>query len=401
MDSIDIKDYCQKFGDSIDSQWMRHNYNEDDFPEIAHTALIQQNINRDVHYTHLLEYIVMHSHLDILQWDCHFSDLQLTLYKNPRFYIEALYWMDGTTTIHQHGFCGAFTLLHGQSIHTEYDFTKKIRINSQFYIGNLAVKNNSILKSGEINRIYAGDCLIHSVFHLHSPTVTIVVRNNSRVDKNPQLDYCAPHVAIHGKHSDPMFIKKIRSVKLMLDHLQLQGYQLLKKLIEGSSIYDVYRVFGGINLFSLEKNQVDEISCLIADKPYGEQLLKSLSHQYQSRRLTRLRSFVKDEQQRVILAVLMNTPGKQNIVRHLLELFQCQNMQGLIKIMAEFINKGSRIGGVGYKSCESLEALVGVWMSHDSDEHIKLKINQLGEQAMNCYEGLKQSFVYANLFLTT
>jgi hypothetical protein len=37
--------------------------------------------------------------------------------------IEALFWVDGTTSIHQHSFSGAFQVLAGKSIHSRYRST--------------------------------------------------------------------------------------------------------------------------------------------------------------------------------------------------------------------------------------------------------------------------------------
>ncbi|MFN2514442.1 MAG: hypothetical protein ABR568_23900, partial [Pyrinomonadaceae bacterium] len=44
-----------------------------------------------------------------------FGNPPITLFAGPRFHIDVYYWLDGTTSIHQHSFTGAFQVLLGSS----------------------------------------------------------------------------------------------------------------------------------------------------------------------------------------------------------------------------------------------------------------------------------------------
>jgi hypothetical protein len=46
------------------------------------------------------------------------------VYAGRRFYVEVVFWAEGTTAIHQHSFSGAFQVLVGSSIHTLYGFER-------------------------------------------------------------------------------------------------------------------------------------------------------------------------------------------------------------------------------------------------------------------------------------
>lgn len=399
MNGLNVQEYFKELGNDLDKEWQILNYNEDDFPEIAANALARRNISQQLSYTDILNYIALQPHLDILQTETNFSDLQLTLFKNSRFYIAALYWMDGTTSIHEHAFCGAFTLLHGKSINTEYQFIEKKRINGQFYIGDLKVKKSSILTRGDVRKITAGSQLIHAVFHLDSPSVSLIIRNHGCMDKQPQLSYFGPHIAVQNLHKNLMLMKKIQCIKLTLNHLYVEGYSLLLNAVIQSNLHELYHLFDIINLFGLEKPHIQEISQRILNKPYGAELLKSLTQKYHLRCLATFRRFLTDEHQRLFLALLRNTPGKQLIIQNFYELLQTNDQQILGNTMVGFIEKTSHINGVGYKNCEHLELIANYLVTAETDEKISAKINQLGESATLFYQCLRHSFVFNHWFI--
>ena len=63
-----------------------------------------------------------------------FGEPPLRVYNGDLFYIEVLFWLGAQLSIHQHGFAGAFHVLHGASLHCRYDFALKERINSRLFV---------------------------------------------------------------------------------------------------------------------------------------------------------------------------------------------------------------------------------------------------------------------------
>ena len=45
-----------------------------------------------------------------------FSDLPINVFKHPKFFIEVLFWSNGTTTTHSHSFTGGFYVVSGESL---------------------------------------------------------------------------------------------------------------------------------------------------------------------------------------------------------------------------------------------------------------------------------------------
>jgi hypothetical protein len=72
----------------------------------------------------------------------HFGDPPITLYNAPRFHIDVYFWLEGTTAIHQHSFCGAFQVLMGSSIHSRYEFERAEAVNTFTEIGNINLRRH-------------------------------------------------------------------------------------------------------------------------------------------------------------------------------------------------------------------------------------------------------------------
>lgn len=138
---------------------------------------------------------------DIVRWVSHeaempwqdvggaFADFQVQVYSHHRFYIEALFWVNGATTIHQHSFTGAFHVLRGSSVHAQWDFDLRERLDAGLLAGGLRQRNIEFLQTGDTRPIALGDAFIHSLFHLERPSVTIVVRTHSLPRALPQYAY--------------------------------------------------------------------------------------------------------------------------------------------------------------------------------------------------------------------
>jgi len=136
-----------------------------------------------------------------------FGQPQVTLYSGEAFEIEALFWHTGTPAIHQHAFAGAFRLLAGRSAHCRYRFEPRGQID-RVTVGRLEVDHFEILQAGRTAPIPYGASLIHSAFHIDSPSVTLVVRTEQ--DKIPELTYLPPGVAYDSADRGAALHKKLQ-----------------------------------------------------------------------------------------------------------------------------------------------------------------------------------------------
>lgn len=194
----------RELGEQIEDVWRERNYNEEDFPLLAADALRRADLPSKISAWEVIESALRETELPP-QKDVagNFGDPPITLFVAPRFYIDVYFWLEGTTAIHQHSFCGAFQVLMGSSIHSWYEFAAHERINSFVETGEMSLKLCELLEIGDVKEIRAGRQYIHGLFHLDQPSATITVRTEKSPLFLPQYSYHKPFLAI-----DPFFRTK-------------------------------------------------------------------------------------------------------------------------------------------------------------------------------------------------
>src|ERR1700752_2029368 len=149
--------FFEHLGSLVEQRWRDRNYQEEAFPGIACTALAERNASKLVNPWDIIRGVNTTAHLPEQQdVPGKFGGPPVTLYNGPRFYIDVYFWVDGTTAIHQHSFCGAFQVLLGSSILSEYRFEEKQEINAAFSIGRISLNDVELLEQGDVRRILSG-----------------------------------------------------------------------------------------------------------------------------------------------------------------------------------------------------------------------------------------------------
>ena len=99
-------------GQSVLSRWKARNFDPASFPRIARTLLEEQPPSEHVDVSELLREFLLND-AQPLQSQSGFGQPELVVFEDPRFYIQLLFWLDGSTDIHQHEFSGAFHVASG------------------------------------------------------------------------------------------------------------------------------------------------------------------------------------------------------------------------------------------------------------------------------------------------
>ncbi len=135
-----MKEFAE-LGALIERRWRERNYDEVTFPEIAAEALREADLPSKVSAWNIAEWAMREINLPE-QRDLYasFGEPPITLFNSSRFHIDIYFWLQGTTAIHQHGFCGAFQVLLGGSLHCHYDFEQHERINFHCAVGKTNLK---------------------------------------------------------------------------------------------------------------------------------------------------------------------------------------------------------------------------------------------------------------------
>jgi hypothetical protein len=157
-----------QLGEDVEERWRDQNYDEDAFAAIATDALLASNVLSRVDMQQIVDWLIS-GRVPAQQFRT-FGQPPINLYLGHNFIIEALFWLDSTTSIHQHGFGGAFGVLQGSSLHSRYSFQCEERVCSQMLLGHLTFESAEVLVSGEVRTIIAGDRYVHSLSDEPIPT---------------------------------------------------------------------------------------------------------------------------------------------------------------------------------------------------------------------------------------
>ena len=334
-----------ELGALVEARWRDQNYNEDCFPEIAAGALAELNPGERVDPWEIIRWA--HETPDLpeqMDLPGKFGNPPLTLYVGPRFYVDAYYWLDGTTTIHQHAFSGAFQVLLGSSVHAHYRFENAQEINPHFLTGKLQLAEVSLLRQGEIREIRPGSQFIHSLFHLDRPSVTVTIRTYKAPGAAVQYSYLKPSLAINPFFADASLTKKVQTVSLLLRMKHAEADAFIGNVLDRSDFQTAYAVleqaFDFLCHRELEEiigvsRSRDRFEALLerARRKHGELadlLLPVFEEGWRQAEITRRRTEIKSQDHRFLLALLLNVPERATVLRLVQEKFAGKDAVDLV-----------------------------------------------------------------------
>ncbi len=318
----------EQLGNKIEAAWRDANFSEDKFPAIAADFLRREGMPSKVTAWEVLEWGLSQSQLPRqMDMQSSFGDPPITLYTSPKFHIDVYFWFEGTTSIHQHGFCGAFQVLHGSSIHSWYDFDLKEKINVFTEIGDIKLKKCQLLELGAVHEIWPGRRYIHGLFHLDSPSATICVRTDKSPLDPPQFNYNKPTLAIDPFFTEETITKKIQLISAMFRAKRPDADEHVKQLLAGSDFQSTFTILTFLK-HAVHSNHMDQIFGLSSPKDrfdafmnaarqrHGRKIdnfTKVFAHNDMLNEIVRRRGFVTDPEHRFFFALLLNVDGKDRI----------------------------------------------------------------------------------------
>lgn len=308
--------YFQILGQHIEDAWRAHGYDEEIFPNLALDELARHPPTDQVDLTQIMEWIFgPHQAFRQPTNPKLFGEPPVMVFQGPRFYIEVLFWRSGTTEIHEHSFSGAFTVLAGSSVHSHWRFTPEQMINSRMLRGRLDRVSTEILRPGGMRPIRSGSRLIHQLFHLDLPSVTIVVRTYVDRHQLPQYRYMPPGLAIESDDRDPTRTRRLMLLEGMARG-QIDGLsKYARMLVESSDLETIYYLFLLLTQAKVEGELLDELYGL-ARRLHGDivDLFREVCEwERRTRVVVSRRAKISDPEQRFLLALLMLMPDRDAI----------------------------------------------------------------------------------------
>jgi len=250
-----------------------------------------------------------------------FSDIPLVLARNRNFYVELLCWMSATTDIHAHAFCGAFRVMQGSSVHTRYRFDPTRWVSDSLGLGRLECEGSEYLHGGTVREIVPGrDGLVHSLFHLDSPSLTLLVRTHTTVAAKPQLGFFPPGLAIDNpglqqdeevRHLTRLLAAVGRKDRASVAELLLQTF----KWLDAARLVQLCLSFSTSFSSEEDRHRLVDVVTRYHDEELAYILDETLLRLGWQRQIRAARETVDDPEVRFFLALLLNLRDRSTIFR--------------------------------------------------------------------------------------
>jgi hypothetical protein len=246
-----------------------------------------------------------------------FGDPPLTVYNDGCLVIDIYFWLHSSTSIHQHAFAGAFYVLEGASVETEYTFHEERRYNQCLATGQLRRHDVLVNQQGACRPILAGAQFIHSLFHLDYPSVSLVVRANVPASQ-PQLEYWWPRIAIQAAgQATPLQRRRLELLSMLGACRPAKLPRFLQSIFNGASPQEV--VWGVQRALPFFRERPEEFRELLGPprELYGsliDDALASFESESALDALSAMRQYATSPSSRLLLALLLNARGARDLL---------------------------------------------------------------------------------------
>lgn len=307
--------FFSELGRTVAARWQARNFSPAAFPELAQAALAERPPAEHIDLAALVRDFLLEDGQPA-QSLSGFGQPELVVYDDPRFYIQLLCWLEGTTDIHQHMFSGAFHVLAGSSLHSQFAFENAETVSAHLRVGTLRMTHTELLATGRTVPIIAGHGHIHALFHLETPSLTVVVRTHTDPGTGPQFTYLPPHLAVDPTPHDALTLRR----KQLLDVLEQTGdasYAALVREMLGRLDFErgFFILQNGLGCLR-SRGEWAETWAVFRQKhgALADCVAPTLEEIVRRDGLAALRSAVTDAEHRFFLALLLNVPGRAELL---------------------------------------------------------------------------------------
>jgi hypothetical protein len=365
-------EFFHKLGSLVTRLWKERNCNEEDFPEVASRGLSELPPHQHVTFWDVAKWGLTCERLPTqADLSAQFGQPPLTVYGGREFRIEVLFWVHGFPAIHQHGFSGAFHVLHGSSLQSLWEFEPTEQVTMRLVIGKVSHKKAELLLKGDSRPIIAGNRLIHSTFHLDRPSLTVVVRTLGEGDQLPQYSYLPPTIAYAQDDEIPSVKRRAQLLRMLLMSGKRAEYEEITRHMLGTE--DAYSVFQFLlSTFQLIEDADQRHNLLLAARVKHPKLIEALRPallQTERRdRILKIRKGVSNSDLQFFLALLLNIPERSAILSLIKQRYPSRDP---VTAILAWVRELSELGVLGARFPEPWLLMLRCLLMNNSDREIQ------------------------------
>ena len=366
-----------ELGRMVEQEWRVANYAEARFPEIARRCLEKLGLPERIDPWDVPAWTVRQNVLpEQRDLPGRFGDFPVTMFNSPRFHVDVYFWLDGTTAIHQHSFCGAFQVVSGSSLHSRYAFHEQERVNTYVAVGDVAITDVELLRRGDVREIPPGRGFIHALFHLDRPSVSVVVRTHLSALDAPQFSYHKPWLALDPFFGEANLTKKLQAFSIMLRAARTDAADELAQSLASADFHSTFLILRHLRPL-LGGNALERLVGIEVTEPPFDRLLAVaesrhgtlaapfralFARQDAEHEIVRRRALVSDPDVRFFLALVLNLDTREQILTALHQRFDVPDPLSkavdMVSELAETRVAGSKETVLGIDGFGELDALV-------------------------------------------
>ncbi len=298
-------------------RWRRADFDGRAFPDIAAAALSERRPSDHVDPADVVRWVhespTLVPQADI---DSKFGQPAITVFRCEAFYVDVLFWVDGTTAIHQHRFSGAFHVMRGSSLQSRYRFTQKRRYSERLLSGTIELLDVELLTRGDVRPIQAGSDLVHALFHLERPSVSVVVRTPSDDLSGPQYSYTRAGLAFDPFAKSEAMMRKIQTLDLLHALGDPDFEPRARATVRASDSFLAFRLL--THLMRRIESPEGYLAFLESIRPDHSELVDALKiyarEERRDEQIILRRRLAKQPEHRFFLALLLNLPDRSHIL---------------------------------------------------------------------------------------
>ena len=337
-----MNSFFAELGRTVRDRWKQDNFSLERFPAIAQAALEERRPSEHVEPSVFLHEFLMNDDQPA-QTESGFGEPEIVVFEHPRFYIQVLFWMDGTTAIHQHEFSGAFHVWSGSSLHALFEFENARRVTPYLRMGDVRMKGIRLLEAGCTVPIVSGAGCIHSLFHLDTPSITVVLRTQHDPGTGPQFNYLPPHVAVDPVFSDTLTLRR-KQILDLFERVQDPAYSaMVGEMLEELDFERGFHILQSAMGCLRDLGTWDEVLGVFKKKhgELAEGVAPTLEEGARRDTIKAMRCTVQDPEHRFFLALLMNAPTRGDVLALVAQRFPEEPpMETVLRWAGELLEEG-------------------------------------------------------------
>lgn len=215
---MSLMNYFDDIGARIGREWEKRDREEEALPSIARDALAEHPPPPDLVASVVANLLDSGAPLPRQFAPVGaFGQPGVTCFMGRDFFIDLYFWNTAIPAVHNHPFCGCFTILQGQSLHNAYTFEVHDTVEGTVMLGDLHPAPTEWLGPGDVVAFSSMEFpLIHSLVHVDNPSVSLVIRTERALD---YLRYLPPHIAMPMAPADDRLPRQL----LMFQWLRSSG----------------------------------------------------------------------------------------------------------------------------------------------------------------------------------